>query len=195
MREMVIRIRFTQPCLGNIKVRKTVSAGRGLKKKRTFFVFQRDHLGRVIFQQGAWRSLLRKAAETLCRHQQAVPEIHFALHVDGRPQPIPEKFFRRYYEPDKFSPHEAFLAGDDIGLSCVVPSSISDDDLWRLVALVGRYYGLSPYRGGEYGHFEVVSVVRVSPEAAEQKKSEESLDAADFEQLLPAEYTKATQLN
>lgn len=173
MREMVIRIRFTRPCLGNIKVRKTFSAN-GRRKKRTFFVFQRDHVGRVLFQQTAWKALLRRAAETLCRHQQSVGNIQFGLTADGRPQPVPEKFYRRFYESDKYSPHEAFFAGDEIGLSCVVPQSISDDDLWRLLVLIGKYYGLSPYRGGDYGHFEVVSVTQVSQSPLEEVEDGEA---------------------
>lgn len=159
MRELTLRIEFTTPCLGSIRTYKTVSV-RDTIKKRSYYLLPRSPDGRIIFNQKWWSSILRKAADVDCSHQKHVDDVRFELEVDGMPRKIPENFYERYYQKRKFAPHEAFFAGDVIGVSCLVPGSISDDDLWRLMDLAGKYYGISPLNEREYGLFKVVGLQR-----------------------------------
>lgn len=165
MRELTVRIRFTIASLGNVKSYRTVRKD-GKKKRRPVFLFPRDHEGRVILMQSWWAHIMRKAADVMCRHQQHVREIRFSLAVDGLPGSVADnEIFRRYYGAENnFSPHEAFFAGDVIGVSCLVPAMISDDDFWRLMSLAGEYYGMSAFRPGEYGNFKVEGIERRGPQ-------------------------------
>lgn len=163
MRELEVRIQFTTPCLGNDKKFRT-ERSRGRQKKRSFFLFSRTSGGKVILMPQWWAALLRDAAQLLGRFHNEVSKIRFALEVDGSPRPVPGEFYKRFYDSDRFSPHEAFFAGDQIGVSCAVPPTISDDDFWRLMELAGKYYGMSPYRDKEFGRFRVVKIERRGPQ-------------------------------
>lgn len=172
MREMSVRLRFTRPCLGNTKQRRTVILD-GKRKKRTYFRFQRSPSGgEVIFMPNWWTAVLSQAAEVQCRLTKEVREIRFALEVDGRPQPIEENPFRRYYAKKKYSVHEQFAAGDIVGVSCLVPFAIDDDDLWALLSTAGQYYGISPFGPGEHGFFQVVSITPRTYVAAETNQND-----------------------
>lgn len=160
MRELMIRIRFTSPCLGNRRTYYTVFTVEGKRKRRPLFLFIRNPDRKVTFLQTWWQRNIKKAAETLCRYQKDVTDIRFAPEVDGQPRKLPDGAFKRYYDKDKFSPHEAFHAGDEVGISCLVPSNISDDGMWRLMDLAGKYYGISPYEPINYGLFNVESITR-----------------------------------
>lgn len=173
MRELSVRICFTTHCLGNIK---RFHRERG--KLRTTFLMPKNHEGRVIFMPTWWKAILAKAAEVLCRHQDAVKQIAFSMEVDGNPRPVPEQFYHRYWGEDRFSKHEAFFPGDIVGLTCIVPDSITDEDLQRLMTLAGKYCGISPARPNEYGFFSVVSVQRTGP-ARLQVRTEESAEVRD----------------
>jgi hypothetical protein len=143
-------------------------------KLRSHFLLLRDPDGDVIFLRTWWRAVLRQAAEILCRHQKQVENIRFALKVDGRPRELEEYeerdpatgktrlmvrgYFFRHYRPDRFAKHEAFFPGDVVGLTCAVPSSISDQDFMELMSYAGEYVGISPARPGEFGFFKVESV-------------------------------------
>lgn len=153
MRELSLRLAFSKHCLGNVKRFHSIDG-----KRRTYFLLPRSPEGRVIFLPTWWTAVLAKAAEVLCYHQDTVKTVKFSLEVDGLPRPVPEQFFRRYYEEGKFWKHEAFYPGDVIGLTCLVPDSISDEDFQRLMTIVGKYYGISPARPNEYGFFTVLSV-------------------------------------
>lgn len=169
MRELTVKIRFVTPCLGNIKTtHKVENAETGAKKKRTVFKFPRNHEGKVILMQAWWASVMRSAADVMCRHQKFVEGIRFSLEVDG----IPERVFKRYYENSRYSSHEAFLANDVIGISCLVPPTINNDDFWRLMSLAGEYYGMSPFRPGEFGFFKVDSIKLRGPEPEEPDEEE-----------------------
>lgn len=148
MRELTVRIRFVKHCLGNVKD----GSGR--------FLLPRSHRGQVTFL-ASWHHInLRFAAQTLGRHQDEVSKIHWDIHVDG--QTRTDCWYRRYYSTGqsrpRFALHEAFMPGQIVGLNCVVPSAISDEDFWRLMQLAGQYRGLSPWRPGEYGFFEIESI-------------------------------------
>lgn len=159
MREITTRIKFTSPCLGKIRTYRTFCI-QGKRKKRAIFFLSKNAEGKVVFLQSWWQANLRKAADVLCRYQRDVRLVQFSPEVDGKPRPIPDETYRRYYDRDRFSLHEAFFAGDVVGVSCLVPSNIDNDGFWKLMDISGKYYGISPYRPGEFGFFKVETVER-----------------------------------
>jgi hypothetical protein len=96
----------------------------------------------------------------LGRHQDEVRKISWDIVVDGQ---VRNPCWHRLYYTNgsgrrRFVLHECFFPGQVVGINCVVPSVITDDDLWQLMQIVGRYRGISPWLHGEYGLFEVESV-------------------------------------
>lgn len=159
MRELTIRIKFKSHCLGNVKTRNVFCID-GKQKKRTIFLHLRSPQNKVQFMQSWWQAGLRTASKVLCRYQKDVADILFSTEIDGQPRKLPEEVFKRWYNATRFSPHEAFFPGDIIGVSCLVPPNIDDDGLWRLMDLAGDYCGVSPFKPGEYGFFQVESIKR-----------------------------------
>ncbi len=156
MRELTVRIRFTQPCLGSVKSR----GGDGR------FYLPRNANGQVIFMSTWHQANLRMAAKVLGRHQDEVNRILWDIAVEGTVRR--DAYVRRYYQAgsrQKYVLHEAFLVGQIVGVNCVVPATISDDDFWELLRLSGQYQGLSPYRGSSYGLFAVESILPRRPVA------------------------------
>lgn len=154
MRELVIKLRFTAPCLG--RIRKGFTKG---GEARQYFILPRDPVtNKVMFQRQWWLAILKQAAEILCRHQQEIPKIRFHLDIDGEPQPIPQKLFKLHINSRRYSKHEAYFPGDEISVTCIVPNTISDEDFLKLMQYAGRYYGISPAYPGNYGFFEVISI-------------------------------------
>lgn len=153
MRELTVRLRFTKHSLANKKLRD----GSGK------FVFARSPSGHVIFLTSWHRANMRLAATLLGCHQQDVDKILWDINVEGNLRP--QCLYRAYYRGDKpggrlrYSLHEAFFPGDIIAINCAVPSTISQDDFWRLMSTAGKYMGLSPWKPSQYGLYEVVSVV------------------------------------
>jgi hypothetical protein len=138
-------------------------------------VHLRDPAGdKVIFLPTWWSSVLQKAASVLNRHHRDVRDIRFALEVDGQPRPLPADPFKRYYQNGRYSQHEAFFAGDTVGLNCVVPAAIDDDDFWRLMDAAGLYWGISPFQPGNFGFFKVKSLSRRGASPAEKEVEEEN---------------------
>lgn len=151
MRELTVRLRFLSPSLGNQKTRD--GSGR--------FVFQRNPSGGIIFMPSWHNANMRMAAQLLNRHQKDVQNIHWDINVDGTLREDP--WFKNYYRSTKsdklrYSLHEAFLEGQIIGLNCIVPVGIPEENFWRLMGKAGQYKGLSPWKPGEFGFFEVVSI-------------------------------------
>ena len=147
MRELTVRIRFTAASLGDVK-----EAG-----KSGNFVMPKDPNGRVTFMTSWHSQNMKFAAKLLGRHQDEVSKIHWDMVVDG----IPRRWHRRFYtngQRTRYVQHECFENGQVVGINCVVPSKITDDDFWQLMELAGRYCGLSPYRPRHHGLFEVVSL-------------------------------------
>lgn len=151
MRELTVRIRFIKPSLGNVKKEGT---GR--------FAFARNpSTGAVTFLSTWHHANMRFAAQLLGRHQEEVKKILWDINVDG--VVARDSWYRRFYtvsgtSKQRYVLHESFRPGQVVGVNCVVPSSISDDDFWELMRLAGQYKGLSPARPEEFGHFEVVSI-------------------------------------
>lgn len=147
MRELTVRIRFTTHCLGDVKGRR----GR--------FLLPRSPAGRVVFLPSWHRMNLQYAAQVFGRHQDVVGKIAWDLEVDAVLRG--DRWFQRYFtdgERRHYALHESFVPGQVVGLNCVVPEAITDDDLWQLLELAGRYRGLSPYKPKEHGFFKVESI-------------------------------------
>ncbi len=152
MRELVVRIRFTNPSLGN---EKDLKSGR--------FKFQRSPGadGKILFLATWHQSNMKMAADMLGRHHTAVKKIFWDIEVDAN---LPAKCLTRcYYQKtpggrERWSTHESLIRGQVVGINCVVPHEIDDEDFWSLLQMAGKYKGLSPWQPGKYGHFEVVSV-------------------------------------
>lgn len=146
MREMTVQIAFTRPSLGNVKSRD--GSGR--------FVMPRSPDGGVMFLASWHAANMRLASQLMARHQDEVGKIVWDLAVVGS-----VTWHRRYFQAGnrrRYALHEAFEAGVAVAINCAAPSSITDEDLKELMAIAGRYRGLSPWRPGEYGRYSVVGV-------------------------------------
>lgn len=147
MRELTVRLRFTLPSLGNVK------------DERGQFRMIRDGESRVLFMRSWHVANMVFVAALLGRHQDEVAKICWDPVVDGTI--AKGGWYRRYYKiggRERYVLHEAFFAKQIVGINCVVPTRIGDDDFWRLVAIAGQYRGLSPWKPGDFGHYEVVSL-------------------------------------
>jgi hypothetical protein len=122
---------------------------------------------------------MRYAAQLLGRHQNAVADIQWDINVDGSEGKGDNRFYKRYYTQSgkrRRVLHEQIPAGAVIGINCVVPSVISDDDLLELMRIAGQYRGISPWiPNGDWGRFEVESI---RPRRNNVKKLSEENQAA-----------------
>ncbi|MCI0421480.1 MAG: hypothetical protein L0312_20025 [Acidobacteria bacterium] len=111
---------------------------------------------------------LRLAAALLNRHQDDVGGIHWDIAVEGDVRWY-HRWYRRNYRSAsgrlRYVFHEAFFPGQVVGIHCAVPATISNGDVGRLMQLAGQYRGLSPWKPGEYGFFDVE---RVGPRRAQE---------------------------
>jgi len=152
MRELSIKIKFTNPSLGNEKDQRT---GR--------FNFQRSpgKDGKILFLASWHQSNMRFAAEMLGKHYTDIDKICWDIEIDGE---VRDKCLARCYyrkKPggkERWSTHESLVKGQTIVINCAVPASIDEEDFWSLMSIAGRYKGLSPWQPGKYGHYEVVSI-------------------------------------
>jgi len=151
MRELTVKIRFLQHCLGNQKLRD--GSGR--------FRFSRSPSGQIVFLSSWHRANMRLAAQLLGRHQDEVDKIQWDIHIEGSLRK--DKWHAVYYRSGnsrrlRYSLHEAFFPEQTILINCVVPMAISEQDFWQLMQKAGQYKGLSPWKPGEFGKFEVVKI-------------------------------------
>jgi hypothetical protein len=152
MDEVVLRLRFTQASLG---------AARRKEGSDIVFAMLRNPDGQVMFLPTWWRSISRFAATVLNVPTELVARVEWDPAVDG----ITGRW-RRYFPQENGEPtvrrryalHEAFLKGEMIGVNCVLPQGLMVDQFWRLMDTAGRYKGISPYKPGQYGTFQVVEV-------------------------------------
>lgn len=150
MRELTVRLRFIKPCLG---------AGKDVKTGH--FKFSRNPVtGAVTFMATWHQANVRFAAQLLGRHQDEVKKILWDVNVDGVVRddgwfrrPVPGRGGRT-----RVALHESFRVGQTVSINCAVPPAVTDDDLWELMRIAGQYRGLSPWRPGEYGQFEVIGI-------------------------------------
>jgi len=150
MRELTVRISFTKHALGNVK-----------KDGTGKFLLPRNPAGAVTFLASWHNANMRFAAQLLGKHQDEVAKILWDIAVDAVVNR--DSWYRRYYNVSgtnrqRYVLHESFTPGQIVGINCVVPANISDEDFWSLMQLAGRYKGLSPARPGEFGHYSVVSI-------------------------------------
>lgn len=164
MREVTIRIRFLRPSLGAVKA----PQGRGE------FLLMRDSQKRVMFMPSWHKANMIFAAQLANVHQDEVTKILWDVTIDVvvRKGSWYRRFYKGHNGKDRFVVHEAIMPGTVAGINCVVPSAITDDDLFRLVGLAGKYKGLSHAKPGEFGYFEVESI-RPRRSAAEEVKRQE----------------------
>lgn len=152
MRELSIKIRFMNPSLGN---EKDPRSGR--------FKFQRSHgrNGKILFLATWHQANLKMAADMMGRHQEHIKKIFWDIEIDGE---LREKCLTRcYYKKspkgrERWSTHESLVKGQLVGINCVVPHEIDDEDFWTLMQIAGKYKGLSPWQPGKYGQYEIVSI-------------------------------------
>lgn len=148
MRELTVRIRFTRHSLGNVKA----------KGKSGRFLLPRSPDGSVLFMPSWHRANMRFAAQVIGKHQDEVGKILWDAKVDGIVRH--NNWYRRYHTTgdSRYILHEAFQPGQIVGLNCVVPAPITDEDLWRLLTVAGQYKGLSPWHPQEFGLYDVESI-------------------------------------
>ncbi len=159
MRELSVTIRFISPSLGSEK-----------QPKGGKFQFMRSPVdgptdtsekGKILFLASWHQANMKFASQMLGRHQKEIQDILWDVEIDC--QLRRECWYRCYYRKtskgrDRWSTHESIVKGQTVTINCVVPSTIDDTDFWSLMQLSGKYKGLSPFRPGKHGHFEVVSI-------------------------------------
>ena len=157
MQEVFITLRFNRVCLGAAKKR---------WHGKTIFAFDKDPAGAVMFMPAAWSAAMRYAAKLANRHQQDVQKIDWCPVVTGTPRAD----WRRTIVADSgaamtlththYALHEAFSPGHTVGIYAVLPDDITIEEFDRLLAIVGKYRGFSPFnnKSEKYGTFDVISI-------------------------------------
>lgn len=182
MRELTVRIRFTSPSLGNVKARD----GSGV------FYLPRSKTGQVLFLGTWFQTGVNFAAKVMNRYQAEVRKIHWDIALDAVVRPKP--FTRRYYKKGKrqrYVLHESLLVDQVIGINCVVPTEISDDDFWSLMRIVGQYHGLSPWVETGYGLFVVESLRPRRPSVEQTHENTEAERRGPQELVAPVAPTSS----
>lgn len=154
MQEVVITLRFNRVCLG---------AAKRKKHGQTVFGFDRDPANRVMFMPSAWLSVMRYAAKLANKHHNVVQKIDWCPIVDGRARNDWRRTIVSQHAGETrshYAVHEAFQPGDTIKLSAVIPDELSITDFARLLEIVGKYKGFSPFNNPSehYGTFEIISI-------------------------------------
>lgn len=138
--EVIVTLRFITPCLGD-------------ERREVRDMMHRDADGNIVFLQAWWRASLRYAAQAMGRFQGDVDKIQADPVVAGQ-----TGIYRRFYNPTSFKEHEAFLSGTTMTARFCLPNTVAIDDFKELLALAGRYVGISPYGYKKnFGRFDVVS--------------------------------------
>lgn len=152
MLEYLLEIAFVSPCLGNTR-RELARPG---APRRHYWALPRTPSGHITFQPTWWQANLRKSATVLSRAAPGLAQVRFDPQISGVPQAArPENFYRRYYTDKIYALHEAFFPGEVIGVRVLVPLELPVDLLRQVLETSGRFYGISPAKPGEFGHFQV----------------------------------------
>ena len=154
MHEVIVKLRFNRVCLGAAKRR---------RHGQVYFGFDRDPAGRVMFMPAAWLGVMRYAAKLANKHHSVVQKIDWCPVIEGTPRNDWRRTIVTQNGSDArshYAVHEAFQPGDTIVISCVVPDEITTEDFERLLEIVGKYKGFSPFNNTteHYGTFEVISI-------------------------------------
>jgi len=142
--EVTATLKFTRPCLGNVR-------------RPDYDRMQRDQDGNVIFLQSWWRAAFAQASKALSKYYRYVDMIHPGLTVEGKLTKI-----KRWYSQKRYKVHEGFAVGAVVQVSFLLPTELSQDEFAELLKATGEYIGFSPYgwRVGMYGHFKLLGVRR-----------------------------------
>jgi len=164
MLEVALTLRFNRVCLGAAKKR---------RHGQTIFCFDRDPGHRVMFMPAAWLACMRYAAKLANRHHTEVKKIDWCPVIVGEPRPD----WRRGIvsaptggvPKSHYALHEAFRPGDTIIVYVVIPETIPLPDFTRLVEIIGKYKGFSPFNNSQekYGTFEIISIEPVNDSGRE----------------------------
>jgi hypothetical protein len=154
MQEVIITLRFNRVCLG---------AAKRKKHGQVVFGFDRDPSNRVMFMPAAWLSVMRYAAKLANKHHSAVQKIDWCPVVEGRTRNDWRRTIVAQHDGETrahYAVHEAFQPGDTVVLSAVIPDELPIQDFSRLLDLVGKYKGFSPFNNPteHYGTFEIISI-------------------------------------
>lgn len=133
MQEIVVKLRFITPCLGNIR-------------RNDCDAFERDASGNVVFRHTAWYNVLAYGAQALSKHQALISQVRSHPQILGVTSTI-----KRWYDDNAYRRHEGFGAGAEIIARFMLPTGIPTEDFIAILNLAGAYYGLSPY-GWQYGY-------------------------------------------
>jgi hypothetical protein len=153
VQDVTVKIRFLEPCLG---------ADRMIREKLgVVFCFPRTAAGQVRFHQTWWRAIVTHAARLRHIPTSIIKQIEWTPEVEGSP-----RLWRRFiHDPTRaehrrpgYAQHEAFLPGQVVGLECTLPAALTLADFRGLMEVAGRSRGISPYKPGAHGKFEVVSM-------------------------------------
>jgi hypothetical protein len=165
MTEVTLRIRFTQPCLGAKPIRQRDGA--------MVYCMSRGLSGQVLFPPAWWRAIVAHGARVKGGSVALANRISWSLDVDGVPnrwaRHVPRTTDRRGHQVY----HEAFLPGDIVGVDCVLPPELQPDTFWRWMDAGGKYLGISPFKHGEWGRFEVVAVEVLNASPVKQGQPDE----------------------
>ena len=144
--EVVARLEFTTPSLGNVR-------------KPDYDRMSRDRDGKVIFMTSWWRAAFTKASTALSRYHRLVDKIHPALQVEGPVSRIKRPFGSQM---DRIKVHEGFDIGARVTFRFILPYGMTIEQFAELLETVGDYIGISAYgwKTGDYGHFKVLEVAR-----------------------------------
>ena len=149
MRELTVRIRYTQLCLGYNK------------GPNGNMLLPRDAEDSLIFMPSWHKQNMKLASQIYGQHQKSVRKILWDPKIDVVLRE--PRWHKRTYTTRKkkawYVLHEAIFPGQLVGINCLVPAAIDDDELIALMNLAGKYKGLSPFKPGEFGRFTVDRVL------------------------------------
>ena len=152
--EVVARLEFTTPCLGNVR-------------HADCDLMQRDRDGNVIFMPSWWHAAFSKAAKAINRYHRLIDKIHPSLQVEGAVTRI-----KRYYggQPAACKLHEGFDIGAVVTFRFILPHGMTLEQFTELLETVGDYICVSPYgwQTGNWGHFKVLEVKRRARSASKK---------------------------
>jgi len=144
--ELVVRLKFTTPCLGNVR-------------RSDYDRMTRDDEGRVIFMPTWWRSAFGQAARAISRYYDYVNQILPALPIEGDLTRVARRYGRG---ADDIKVHEGYDVGATVTVRFAIPGKMHIRQFVELLEAVGMYVGISPYRSGKnYGFFKVLEVKKV----------------------------------
>jgi len=151
-RERTVVICFRSPSLGNQKLED--GSGR--------FVFQRSPEGHILFLPSWHQANLAWASRAVGQYQQDALRVWWEPQIEGT---LRENCWVRHYYKKRsgktcWSVHQAFAPGQIVRAHCAVPERLPDGDLQRLLQKAGEVRGLSPWRPGQYGFFDVLEITR-----------------------------------